>query len=99
MATVAILTLGEMVERVMIGRICTASTCANPDMIYEGLTNRWDGTTPRSMFNFSLEFQPLHINGRVWYHPYTKFVLLSRNLTLPQNNQLWGHFILRMLNK
>ncbi len=29
MATVAILTLGEMVERVMIDR--TASTCVNPD--------------------------------------------------------------------
>ncbi len=70
MATVAILTLGEMVERVMIDRTCTASTCANPDMIYEGLTNRCDGTTPRSMFNCSLEFQPLHVNGRVWYHQF-----------------------------
>ncbi len=34
MATVAILTLEEMVERVMIDRTCTASTCANPDMVY-----------------------------------------------------------------
>ena len=40
MATVAILTLGEMVERVMIYR--TASTCANPDMVYEGLTKKID---------------------------------------------------------
>ncbi len=31
MATAAILTLGEMVERVMIDR--TASTCVNPDMV------------------------------------------------------------------
>ncbi len=29
----------------------TASTCVNPDMVYEGLTNRCDGTTLRSMFN------------------------------------------------
>ncbi len=35
MPTVAILTLGEMVERVMIDR--TASTCVKPDMVYEGL--------------------------------------------------------------
>ncbi len=49
MATVAILTLGEMVERVMLDG--TASTCVNPDMVYERLTDRCDGTTPRSTFN------------------------------------------------
>ncbi len=52
MATVTILTLGEMVERVMIDR--TASTCVNPDMVYEGLINRCDGTTLMSIVQLLL---------------------------------------------
>ncbi len=38
----------------------TASTCVNPDMVYEGLTDRCDGTTPRSMFNIIVTPYPIY---------------------------------------
>ena len=48
--------------------------------------------------HLSLEFQPLHENGRVWYHRYTKLVSLVQNSDITTINLLRGRFIMLMRN-